>query len=65
MMDVSILLKIAGIGLIVMILCQVLSKSGRDDQAMLLSLGGMILVLLFLVEEMGTLLDSVRRVFGF
>ncbi len=64
-MDVSILLKIAGIGLVVMILCQVLSKSGRDDQAMLLSLGGMILVLLFLVEEMGTLLDTVRRVFGF
>ena len=64
-MDVSILLKIAGIGLIVMILCQVLSKSGREDQSMLLSLGGMILVLLFLVEEMGTLLDTVRRVFGF
>ena len=64
-MDVSILLKIAGIGLVVMILCQVLSKSGRDDQAMLLSLGGMILVLLFLVEEMGTLLETVRRVFGF
>jgi len=64
-MDVSILLKIAGVGLIVMILCQVLSKSGREDQSMLLSLGGMILVLLFLVEEMGTLLDTVRRVFGF
>ena len=64
-MDVSILLKIAGIGLIVMILCQVLSKSGREDQSMLLSLGGMILVLLFLVEEMGTLLETVRRVFGF
>lgn len=64
-MDVSILLKIAGIGLTVMILCQVLSKSGREDQSMLLSLGGMILVLLFLVEEMGTLLETVRRVFGF
>lgn len=64
-MDVSILLKIAGVGLIVMILCQVLSKSGREDQSMLLSLGGMILVLLFLVEEMGTLLETVRRVFGF
>ena len=64
-MDVSILLKIAGIGLIVMILCQVLSKSGREDQSMLLSLGGLILVLLFLVEEMGTLLETVRRVFGF
>lgn len=64
-MDVSLILKIAGIGLLLMVLCQILSKSGRDDQAMLLSIGGMILVLLLLVEEMGTLLDTVRSVFGF
>ena len=64
-MDVSLILKIAGIGLLVMMLCQILSKSGRDDQAMLLSVGGMILVLLLLVEELGTLLNTVRSVFGF
>lgn len=63
-MDLSFILKIAGIGMIVAVVCQVLSKLGKDDQSMLVSIGGIILVLIILVEELGGLLDIVKDVFG-
>ncbi len=63
-MDIGFLLRIAGIGMLVSILCQVLSKSGREEQATMVSIGGIILVLLMLVEELSGLLDTVRSVFG-
>lgn len=63
-MAIDFILKIAGIGMIVAVVCQLLSKAGRDEQAMLLSLGGIVLVLLLLVEKIGTLLESIVKVFG-
>ena len=63
-MDVSLVLKVAGIGLIVSASAQILGKSGRDEQAMLVTISGIIVVLLMLVGEMGTLFESVRTVFG-
>ena len=63
-MDLSFILKIAGIGMIVAVVCQILSKLGKDDQSMLVSIGGIILVLIILVEELGGLLDIVKDVFG-
>ena len=63
-MAVEFIMKIAGIGMIVAIVCQILSKTGRDEQAMLLSIGGIVLVLLLLVEQLGELLRSVAEVFG-
>ncbi|MBQ9084366.1 MAG: stage III sporulation AC/AD family protein, partial [Clostridia bacterium] len=51
-------------GMIVAVLCQVLSKSGRDDQASLVSLAGVILILLFLVGKVGELVNALREVFG-
>ena len=64
-MDVSLVLKVAGVGMLVTVAAQILGKAGRDEQAMLVSLAGMIIVLLMLVEEIGTLIAEVRTVFGF
>ena len=51
-MDTGLILKIAGIGLLVSVMYQVLSKSGREEQAMLVSLAGVIIILLMLVQEL-------------
>ena len=64
-MDVSLLLRVAGVGMLVAVSCQVLSKSGKDEQALLLTLTGMILVFMMLVGQMGELIASLRAVFGF
>ena len=63
-MDVSLILKVAGVGMLVAVSCQILSKSGKDEQALLLTLTGMIVVLLVLVGQIGELIDTVRSVFG-
>ena len=63
-MDVSLLLRVAGIGMLVAVSCQVLSKSGKDEQALLVTLTGMILVLIMLVGQMGELIGAVRAGFG-
>ena len=62
-MDVSLILKIAGIGILVSVACQILSRSGRDDQSSMVSIAGIIIVLFMLVGEMGTLFDTVRDIF--
>jgi stage III sporulation protein AC len=63
-MDIGFILKIAGIGMIVAVVCQILSKAGRDDQSTMVSLGGIVLVLLILMERIGELISSVKDVFG-
>ena len=63
-MDVALILKIAGVGLLVSVMYQVLSKSGRDEQAMMVSLAGVIVVLLMLITELAELIDMIRRIFG-
>ena len=55
----------AGVGILVSVAQQILSRTGRDDQAMLVSLSGIILVLLMLIEEIGRLFELVESVFGF
>lgn len=64
MSDVTLLLKIAGIGMIVAVICQILSKSGRDEQATLVSVAGIIIVLLMIADRLGALFDALRSVFG-
>ena len=64
-MDVGLILKIVGVGMIVTVSCQILTKAGRDEQAMLVSLSGIVLVLLLLVGEIGKLYDTIRSIFGF
>lgn len=63
-MDVGLVLKVAGVGLLVSVAQQILSRAGRDEQAMLVSMAGLILVLLLLVEEIGNLFALVESVFG-
>ena len=64
-MDVSLILKVAGIGMMVSIAYQLLTKYGRDEQALFVSLGGIIIVMLMLTDKLGTLFGNVRSVFGF
>ena len=64
MMDISLILKVAGAGILVSVVCQILTKSGRDEQAMLVSLAGLIIVLFMLVQEIGGLFESVESIFG-
>lgn len=63
-MDISLLMKTIGVGVIVAAAGYMLGKSGRDEQALLVTVGGAIIVLLMLVGQMGELIDKVREVFG-
>lgn len=63
-MEVSLVLKIAGVGMLVAIISTVLSKAGRDEQAMLVTVGGILVVMLMLIEQIGELLETVQSVFG-
>ena len=63
-MDISLILKIAGVGIIVTVICQMLSKAGRDEQSTLVSLAGMVLILILLAEKIGTLISALRAAFG-
>ena len=62
-MDINLLFKIAGIGILVAVLHQILSKAGREDQAMMVTMAGMIIVLSVIIKEVSTLFDTVRTVF--
>lgn len=64
-MDISLILKITGVGILVSVACQILSKSGRDEQATLLSIGGIIIVMLLIISELETLFSTLSRIFGF
>ena len=63
-MDINLLFKIAGIGILVAVLHQVLSKAGRDDQAMMVSLAGMVIVLTIVINEISDLFTTVRTFFN-
>ena len=63
-MEFGLVLKIAGIGMIVAIISTVLSKAGKDEQAMLVTIGGILVVMLMLVEEIGMLIETVESIFG-
>lgn len=64
-MDVTLILRVAGVGLLVAIATQILSKSGRDEQATFVAIAGIVVVFLMLIQEIGTLFDVVRTTFGF
>ena len=63
-MDVSLVLKVAGMGVLVSAAAQILGKTGRDEQAMMVTVTGIIVVLLMLVGEVGNLFETVRSGFG-
>ena len=63
-MDVDLIFKIAAIGIIVSVLNQVLIRSGREEQATMTTLAGIIVVLMMLIYEINNLFDTVKSVFG-
>ena len=63
-MDISLIIKIAGIGILVAVASQILSKSGRDEQAMFVTIAGILTALMLLVTEIRDLFDTITSVFG-
>lgn len=63
-MDISLILKIAGVGIIVTVICQMLTKAGRDEQATYVSIAGIIVAIMMLIGEIGELFEMVKDVFG-
>ncbi len=63
-MDVDLIFKIAAVGIIVAVLNQVLIRSGREEQAMMTTLAGLIVVLTMVVTEISDLFRMVKSVFG-
>lgn len=63
-MNISLVLKMAGIGLIVSVSHQILAKSGRDEQATLVTVAGVVIAMLMLTGEIASLLQSIRSAFG-
>jgi stage III sporulation protein AC len=63
-MNIALVLKIAGVGLLVGIAYQILQRNGREEQATFVSIAGVIIVMLLLVKEINSLFQTVRSVFG-
>lgn len=63
-MEVDLIFKIAAIGIIVAILNTLLKRAEREEQAMMTTLAGLIVVLMMIVTEIGTLFETIKSVFG-
>lgn len=63
-MGIGLIIKIAAVGIVVSILCQILNKSGREEQAFLVSLAGLLLVLTWIIPCIAEVLWTVEEVFS-
>ena len=64
-MEIDLIFKIAAMGIIVSILNQVLTRSGRDEQATMTTLAGLVVVLMMLAQKIAELFDLIRSLFDF
>lgn len=64
-MDVDLIFKIAAIGILVAVLNQLLIRSGREEQALMTTLAGLVVVLMILLREISTLFDLAKALFDF
>ena len=64
MMNVDLIFKIAAIGILISVLNQVLTRSGRDEQATMTTLAGLVVVLMMGVQEISELFELVKDLFG-
>lgn len=64
-MDVDLIFKIAAVGILVAVLNLLLSRSGRDEQALMTTIAGLVVVLVFLVQQIAGLFDLIRELFEF
>ncbi|HWQ57936.1 MAG TPA: stage III sporulation protein AC [Clostridia bacterium] len=63
-MDIAIVIKIAGIGILVAIIYQLLKQTGRDEMAMLAVVAGLVITLAMVVNLIATLFENVKSIFG-
>ena len=63
-MDIDLIFKIAAIGIIVAVLNQLLIRSGREEQAMVTTLAGLIVVLMMVIQQIDVLFQSIKSIFG-
>lgn len=63
-MEVDMIFKIAAIGIIVAVLNQLLIRSGREEQALLTTIMGLIVALMMIISQISTLFDTIKSVFG-
>lgn len=63
-MNIDLLFKIAGVGILVAVLHQVLAKAGREDQAMMTTLAGLVIVLTMVIKEISNLFTTVKTMFN-
>ena len=63
-MEVDLIFKIAAIGIIVAVIHQLLVRSGREEQAMMTTLAGLIVVLMMIVNEISNLFETIKSIFG-
>ena len=63
MMDVDIVFKIAGIGITIAVINQILAKAGREDYALMTSLAGVIVVLFFIIQMISDFFETVKTLF--
>ena len=63
-MDVDLIFRIAGVGIVVAVLNQLLARSGRDEQALMITIAGLVVVLFILTKEIGNLFETIKQIFG-
>ena len=63
-MNIDLIFQIAGVGIDVAVINQLLTRAGRDEQALLITIAGLVAVLFILTEQIGTLFESIKRIFG-
>ncbi len=63
-MEVDLIFQIAGIGIIVSVMNVLLTRSGRDEQALMITIAGLVIVLMMVVKEIAELFRTVKTVFG-
>ncbi len=64
-MDVDLIFKIAAVGILVAVLNLLLSRSGRDEQALMTTIAGLVVVLVLVVQQIADLFELIRSLFGF
>ena len=63
-MDVNLIFQIAAIGIVVSILNQLLQRSGREEQAMMTTIAGLVVVLMMIVSQISTLFETIKTTFN-
>ena len=63
-MNIDLLFQIAGVGIIVAVLNQLLTRAGREEQALLTTIAGLVVVLFIVTQQIGELFDSVKSIFN-